>query len=67
MLFPISDNTNKNIAIQSVIAPCFSSSDIEKVKRDINVSDWKEMISSPDFRINRPRQIYTGQTKRNLK
>ena len=45
MLFPIPDNVNKNIAIQSVIAPCFSSSDIEKVKRDIGVSDWKEMIS----------------------
>ena len=30
------------------------------------LSHWKEMISSPDFRINRPRQIYTGKTKRNL-
>ena len=31
------------------------------------LSHWKEMINSPDFRINRPRQIYTGHTKRNLK
>ena len=31
------------------------------------LSHWKEMINSSDFRINRPRQIYTGYTKRNLK
>ena len=31
------------------------------------LSHWKEMINSPDFRINRPRQIYTGPTKRSLK
>ena len=31
------------------------------------LSHWKEMINSPDFRINRPRQVYTGQTKRNIK
>ena len=31
------------------------------------LSHWKEMINSPDFRINRPRQIYTGKTKRSLK
>ena len=30
------------------------------------LAHWKEMINSPDFRINRPRQIYTGKTKRNL-
>jgi len=30
------------------------------------LSHWKEMINSSDFRINRPRQIYIGQTKRNL-
>ena len=31
------------------------------------LAHWKEMINSPDFRINRPRQIYTGYKKRNLK
>ena len=31
------------------------------------LAHWKEMINSPDFRINRPRQIYTGHTKRSLK
>jgi len=31
------------------------------------LAHWKEMIDSPDFRINRPRQIYTGPTKRSLK
>ena len=31
------------------------------------LSHWKEMINSPDFRINRPRQVYKGQTKRNIK
>ena len=31
------------------------------------LAHWKEMINSPDFRINRPRQIYTGHTKRSIK
>ena len=31
------------------------------------LSHWKEMINSEDFRINRPRQIYTGKRKRLLK
>tara|TARA_B100001094_G_scaffold327665_1_gene386371 strand:+ start:2834 stop:4096 length:1263 start_codon:yes stop_codon:yes gene_type:complete len=30
------------------------------------LAHWNEMINSKDFRINRPRQIYTGHTKRNL-
>jgi len=31
------------------------------------LAHWKEMLHSPDFKINRPRQIYNGYTKRNLK
>jgi len=31
------------------------------------LSHWKEMVNSKDFRINRPRQIYTGKRKRSLK
>ncbi len=31
------------------------------------LSHWKEMVKSSDFRINRPRQIYTGNTKTHLK
>ena len=31
------------------------------------LAHWKEMINSADFKINRPRQIYNGATKRNLK
>tara|TARA_B100000579_G_scaffold131890_1_gene106552 strand:- start:259 stop:1530 length:1272 start_codon:yes stop_codon:yes gene_type:complete len=31
------------------------------------LAHWKEMINSSDFRINRPRQVYRGQTKRNIK
>jgi citrate synthase len=31
------------------------------------LAHWKEMINSQDFKINRPRQIYNGPTKRNLK
>ena len=31
------------------------------------LAHWKEMIDSPDFRINRPPQIYTGSKKRSLK
>ncbi len=30
------------------------------------LAHWKEMINSTDFRINRPRQIYTGKTKRSF-
>ena len=30
------------------------------------LSHWNEMINSDHFRINRPRQIYTGKTKRKL-
>ena len=31
------------------------------------LAHWKEMLYSPDFKINRPRQIYNGQAKRDLK
>ena len=31
------------------------------------LAHWKEMINSSDFKINRPRQIYMGPTKRDLK
>ncbi len=31
------------------------------------LAHWQEMLNSPDFKINRPRQIYNGPTKRNLK
>ena len=31
------------------------------------LAHWNEMINSPDFKINRPRQIYTGSLMRNLK
>jgi len=31
------------------------------------LAHWKEMIQSPDFKINRPRQIYTGSKERNFK
>jgi len=29
------------------------------------IAQWKEMIESPDTKIGRPRQIYTGPTERN--
>ena len=28
------------------------------------LAHWKEMLESPEFRIGRPRQIYTGPTQR---
>ena len=28
------------------------------------IAQWKEMIGSPDSKIGRPRQIYTGATAR---
>ncbi|MBB72461.1 MAG: citrate (Si)-synthase [Legionellales bacterium] len=30
------------------------------------ISHWKEMVSSPGFRIGRPRQLYTGPTQRDF-
>lgn len=30
------------------------------------VSQWQEMISDPEHRIGRPRQLYTGSTQRNF-
>jgi citrate synthase len=30
------------------------------------VAHWDEMISDPDQRIGRPRQLYTGQPKRDM-
>ena len=28
------------------------------------IAQWKEMIEDPDQRIGRPRQLYTGYTRR---
>jgi citrate synthase len=28
------------------------------------VSQWKEMIEDPQYKINRPRQLYVGPAKR---
>jgi citrate synthase len=30
------------------------------------IAQWNEMISSPDYRIGRPRQLYTGPTERDF-
>ncbi len=30
------------------------------------VSQWKEMIEDPQQKINRPRQLYTGPSKRDF-
>ena len=30
------------------------------------LAHWKEMVNSPHFKINRPRQIYTGNNKKKL-
>jgi citrate synthase len=28
------------------------------------IAHWRELHADPDFKIGRPRQIYTGQTER---
>ena len=28
------------------------------------IANWKEMIESPEFKIGRPRQVYTGEPLR---
>ena len=30
------------------------------------ISQWDEMISDPGYKIGRPRQLYTGETERNI-
>ena len=30
------------------------------------IAQWKEMISDPDQRIGRPRQLYVGEPRRNV-
>ncbi|MGG4606439.1 citrate synthase [Paenalcaligenes sp. Me131] len=30
------------------------------------ISQWDEMISDPSYKIGRPRQLYTGETERNI-
>jgi citrate synthase len=30
------------------------------------IAQWSEMISSPEHRIARPRQLYTGQARRDF-
>jgi citrate synthase len=30
------------------------------------IAHWKEMMEDPDVRIGRPRQIYTGATRRDF-
>jgi len=31
------------------------------------IAQWQEMISDPEYKIGRPRQLYTGATKRDVK
>ena len=31
------------------------------------IAQWQEMISDPEYKIGRPRQLYKGATKRDLK
>uniref|UniRef100_UPI00333FED05 citrate synthase n=1 Tax=Castellaniella defragrans TaxID=75697 RepID=UPI00333FED05 len=31
------------------------------------IAQWNEMLSDPDYKIGRPRQLYTGATARNVK
>ncbi|MEK7360563.1 MAG: citrate/2-methylcitrate synthase, partial [Pseudomonadota bacterium] len=31
------------------------------------ISQWQEMITDPEYKIGRPRQLYTGPTKRDVK
>jgi citrate synthase len=31
------------------------------------IAQWQEMISDPEYKIGRPRQLYKGPTKRDVK
>jgi len=31
------------------------------------IAQWQEMISDPEYKIGRPRQLYQGATKREVK
>lgn len=53
------------IILRAVGIPTNMFTVIFAVSRTVGwVSHWNEMLSSPDFKINRPRQLYTGKTQR---
>jgi citrate synthase len=31
------------------------------------IAQWQEMITDPEYKIGRPRQLYKGATQRNVK
>jgi citrate synthase len=31
------------------------------------IAQWQEMITDPEYKIGRPRQLYKGQTRRDVK
>jgi citrate synthase len=31
------------------------------------IAQWQEMITDPEYKIGRPRQLYNGQTRREVK
>jgi citrate synthase len=31
------------------------------------IAQWNEMLSDPEYKIGRPRQLYTGAAKRDVK
>ncbi len=47
--------------------PTFMFTAIFAMARTVGwVAQWSEMISDPEYRIGRPRQLYTGTTKRDV-
>jgi len=53
------------IILRAVGIPTNMFTVIFAVSRTVGwVSHWHEMLSSPDFKINRPRQLYTGKAQR---
>lgn len=47
--------------------PTFMFTAIFAMARTVGwVAQWSEMISDPEYRIGRPRQLYTGETMRDV-
>ena len=65
-LFPNVDFYS-GIILEAIGFPTSMFTPIFALSRTIGwVSQWKEMIEDPEFKIGRPRQIYTGEPQRDI-
>ena len=65
-LFPNVDFYS-GIILEAIGFPTSMFTPIFALSRTVGwISQWKEMIEDPEFKIGRPRQMYTGETERDI-